>query len=150
MALRVPEMCFWPGKTRKIHEFFDTHTCLWSGAQIRFRHKWRKLVTASLLLHCIDGYSYLRYWNEFFSAVFQVLDWNFLVLYFDGNVCNGIPKVNWLRIDWFYGFFVGKWLLSLTSYLYGLKSAGITQLLFFFDDMNFFRCLVWEVFWSVL
>ena len=40
------------------------------------------------------------------------------------------------------GFFVGKWLLSLTSYLCGLKSAGIAQLLFFFDDMKFFRCSV--------
>ena len=40
------------------------------------------------------------------------------------------------------GFFVGKWLLSLTSYLYGLKFARIVQLLFFFDDIKFFRCLV--------
>ena len=39
-------------------------------------------------------------------------------------------------------FFVGKWLLSLTSYLYGMKSARIAQLLFFFDNINFFRCLV--------
>ena len=48
------------------------------------------------------------------------------------------------------GCFVGKWLLSSTSYLYGLKSARIAQLLFFFDDINFNRCLVWGVFWSVL
>ena len=49
------------------------------------------------------------------------------------------------------GFFVvEKWLLSLTSYLYGLKFARIAQLLFFFDDIKFFRCLVWGVFWSVL
>ena len=47
------------------------------------------------------------------------------------------------------GFFVGIWLLSSTSYLYGLKSAGMAQLLFFFDDIIFFRCLVWGVFWSV-
>ena len=40
------------------------------------------------------------------------------------------------------GFFVGKWLLWLTLYLYGLKFAKIAQLLFFFDDINFFRCLV--------
>ena len=48
------------------------------------------------------------------------------------------------------GFFVGKWLPSLTSHLYGLKVARIVQLLFFFDDIKFFRCLVWGVFWSVL
>ena len=40
------------------------------------------------------------------------------------------------------GFFVGKWLLSLTSYLYGVKSARNTQLLFFFDDIKVFRRLV--------
>ena len=80
------------------------HLCHWPGAQIWFRHKWRKLVTASLLLLCIDGYSCLRYWNEFFSAVFQVLDWSFLVLHFYGNVCNWIPKVIWPRMDWFWGF----------------------------------------------
>ena len=48
------------------------------------------------------------------------------------------------------GLFVEKWLLSSTSYLYGLKSAKIAQLLFLFDDINFFRCLVWGVFWFVL
>ena len=41
---------------------------------------------------------------RFFSAVFQVLDWSFLVLHFDGNVCNWIPKLIWSRRDWFWGF----------------------------------------------
>ena len=104
MALRVPEMCFWPAKTRKNFELFEMHTCLWPGAQICFMHKWRKLVTASLLLHCIDGYTCLRYWNEFFSAVFQVLDWSFLVLHFDGNVFNWIPEVIWPRMYRFWGY----------------------------------------------
>ena len=92
-------------KIRKNLELFEMHTCLWPGAQIWFRHKWRKLVTASLLLHCNEGYSCLRYWNEFFPAVFQVLDWSFLVLHFDGNVCNWIPNVIWPRKDWFWCFF---------------------------------------------
>ena len=48
------------------------------------------------------------------------------------------------------GLFVGKWLLSLTSYLYRLKFARIAQLSFFTDDIKFFRCLVSGVFWSVL
>ena len=104
MALCVPEMCFWPANIRKNLEFFEMHTCHWAGGQIWFRHKWRKLVTASPLLLCIDWYSCLRYWNEFFAAVFQVLDWSFLVLHFDGNVCNWIPKAIWARRDWFYGF----------------------------------------------
>ena len=80
------------------------HSCHWPGDQIWFRHKWRKLVTASLLLHCIDGYSCLRYWNEIFSIVFSVLDWSFLVLHFDGSVCNWIPKVICPRMYWFWGF----------------------------------------------
>ena len=88
--------------------FFEMNTYLWPGAQIWFRHKWRKLVTASLLLHCIDWYGCLRYWNEFCSAVFRVLDWIFLVLHFDGNVFNWIPKVIWPRMDWFWGFLLGN------------------------------------------
>ena len=104
VALRVPHMCFWPVKIRKKLYFFEMHICLWPGAQIWFRHKWRKLVTASLLLPCIDAYGCLPYWNEFFSAVFQVLHWSFLVLHFDGNVCIWIPKVIWPRMDWFWGF----------------------------------------------
>ena len=68
VALWVPEMCFWPAKTRKNLELFEMHKCLWPGAQIWFRHKGRKLGTTSLLLHCFDGYSCLRYWIEFFSC----------------------------------------------------------------------------------
>ena len=108
VALSAPEMCFWPAKTIKNFELSEMHTCLWPGAQIWFWHKWRKLVTASLLFHCIDGYSYRRYWNEFCSAVFHALDWSFLVLHFDWNVCNWIPKVIWPRMDWFWGFLLGN------------------------------------------
>ena len=43
----------------------------------------------------------------FFSSVFQVLDWNFIILLFDGNVCNCIPNKIWSRMDCF-GFFVWK------------------------------------------
>ena len=60
---------FLAGEDYKKHwtfEIFETHACLWPGAQMWFRHKWRKVVTASLLLLCIDWFSCLRYWNEFF------------------------------------------------------------------------------------
>ena len=91
------------------------HTCLWPGAQIWFRHKWKKLVTISLLLPCFDWYSCLRYWNEIFSAVFHVLDWSFFLLHIDGNVCNWIPKAIWTRMDWFWGFLLKngffRWLI---------------------------------------
>ena len=140
---------FWPAKARKNLEHFEKHICHWPGAHIWFRHKWRTLVTAFVLLHCIDGYSCLRYWNEFFSAVFQVLGWSFLVLHFHGNVCNWIPKKIWPRIDWFWVFY-GKWFLSLTSYQYWMKSARIAHLIIFLVAIIFFRCLVWGVVWSVL
>ena len=104
VALRAPEMCFWPAKTRKNLELFEIHTCLWPGAQIWFRHEWKNLEAASLLLHCIDRYSHWRYWNGFFSALFHVLDWSFL-LHFDGKLCNWILKVIWPRMDWFWVFF---------------------------------------------
>ena len=132
VALRLPEMWFWLAKTRKNLEFFEMHTCHWPGAQIWFRHKWRKLVTASLLLHCIHGYSCLRCWNEFFSAVFQVLDWNFLVLHFDGNVCNWIPKVIWPRMDWFWGF---------------LLENGFFRWLHICIDWNLQNCSIVGPFW---
>ena len=104
VALRVLEICLWPVKTRKNFELFEMHTCLWPGAQICFRHKWKELVTASLLLHCMDWNSCFRYSNEFFPAVFQVLDWSYLVLHFDWKVCNWFPEVIWPRMNWFWGF----------------------------------------------
>ena len=74
---------------------------------------------------------------SFFSAAFYVLDWSFLLLHFDGNVCNWIPKMIWPRMDWFWGFFVGKWLLSSTSYLCGLKSARIAAFYLFWRHQIF-------------
>ena len=150
MAVRVPEMCFWPAKIRKNLEAFEMHTCLWRGAQICFTHKWRNLVTAFLLLHCIEGYSCLHYGNQFFSAVFQVLNLKFsrIALWLKRLQLDSTSDLttNGLIL----GFFVQKWLFSLTSYLFGLKSSRIAQFLFFFVVINFFRCLGWGVFWSVL
>ena len=149
MALRVPEMCFWPAKTRKNLELFEMHTCHWPGAQIWFRHKWGKLVTASRLLDCIDWYSCLRYWNEFFAAVFQVLDWSFLVLHFAGNVCNWIPKVIWPRMDWFW-VFCGE-LASFVDFIsVWTEFCKNCSTFFFFDDIKIFQFLIWGIFWSVL
>ena len=126
------------------------HLCHWAGAQIWFRHKWRKLVTASLLLNCIDGYSCLRYWCEFFSAVFQVLDWSFLVLHFYGNVCNWIPKVIWPRMDWFWGFLLENGFFRWLHICMEWNLQEMLNCFSFFDDIKFFRCLVWGIFWSSL
>ena len=128
--------------------FFWDDSCHWPGAKIWFRHKRRKLVPAYLLLHCIDGYSCLRYWNEFLSAVFQALDWSFLLLHFDGNVCHWIPKVIWPRMDWFWDI---CWkMVSFVDVISVWSEVCKKCSIFILFDVNFFRCLVWGVFWSVL
>ena len=81
-------------------------TCLWPGTQKLFGLKRRKLVTTSLLLHFNDGFICLSFWNEFFSHLFQFIGWSNLVLYFYGNVCNWIPKLIGLQMDYFCGFFL--------------------------------------------
>ena len=98
------DMCFRPGLTRKELELFQMHTCLWPGAQVWFRRKWSKLVTAFPSLRCIDRCECFRYLNEVFYAVFRFLDWSFLVLHFDGNVCHWIRKVIWPWTEWLWGF----------------------------------------------
>ena len=104
MALRVPEMCFWPAKTRKSLNFlrciYVIDLVLKYGSDIN-EGNWLQLLFYFIVLMgtvaSVIGMS-------FFSAVFQVLDWSFLVLHFYGNVCNWIPKVIWPRMDWFWGF----------------------------------------------
>ena len=150
MAVRVPEMCFWPAETRKNLEAFEMHTCLWTGAQICFRHEWRNLVTAFLLLLCIDGYSCLSYGNEFFSAVFHVLDWSFLVLHFDWNVCNWIPKVIWPRMNWFWGFLLENGFFRWLHMRLHWNLQEWLNCYSFLTSSVFFRSLGWGVFWAVL
>ena len=49
-----------------------------------------------------------NFWMIFFSAVFQVLHWKFLVLQIDGNDCNWITKVIWPWTEWFWGLLFGN------------------------------------------
>ena len=149
VTLHVPEMCFWSAKTRNNLEFFEVHTCHWPGAQIWLRHKWRTLVTASLLRHCIGGYSWLHYWNEFFFSCVSCFRLKFSRIALWRKRLQLDSKSDLTTNELILGFFVGKWLLSSTSYLYGLNSARVAQLLFFFDDISFFWCLGLGVFWSV-
>ena len=145
MALHVPEKCFRPGMARKEVELFEMHTCLWSGAQVWFRHKGRKLVTASPSLHCIDGSKCFLYLNEIFYAVFQILDWNFLVLHFDGYVCNWIPKVIWPWMDWFSGF-CSKMVFFVDFISSRTEICNSCSIVFLFADIDFFRRLIWRIF----
>ena len=81
----------------------------------------------------------LRYWNEFFAAVFQVLDWSFLVLHFEGNVCNWIPKMIWPRMDWFWVFLLGN---GFFRWLHICMDWNLQELLNFFSFLttsNFFN-----------
>ena len=104
VALRVPEMCFWPANTRKSLNFlrcvYVIDLVLKYGSDINERN-WLKLLFYFIVLIGIVA-SVIR--MSFFSAVFQVLDWSFLVLHFDGNVCNWIPEVIWPHMDRFWGF----------------------------------------------
>ena len=64
----------------------------------------------------------------------------FFVLHFDGNKRLQLDsKSDLTKEGLILGFFVDKWLLSSTSYLYGLKSARIAQLLFFLTTSSFFN-----------
>ena len=138
LALSIPKMYFWPAKTRKNPKLPKMLTCHWIGAQMWFRHKWKNLVTASLLLHCTDVL-WLRPLLErvFFNCVpgfrlnfYRIVLWR-KRLQLDSK---SDSTMNGLIL----GFFVGKLLPSSTSYLHGLKNAWILQLLFFFDDIIFF------------
>ena len=99
-------------------------------------------VTASLLLHCIDGYSCFRYWNEFFFSCVSGFRLKFFHIALLRKRLQLDSKSDLTTNGLILGFFVGKWRLSLTSYLCGVKSARNAQFIFFFDDIKFFRCLV--------
>ena len=97
MALRVPEMCFWPGNTRKNLNFLRCIHVF--DLVLKFcSDKWKKLSTASILLLCIVGYSCLGYWKDFFSSMCQDLGWSFLAMQCYGSVCNWNPKLIWARL----------------------------------------------------
>ena len=66
---------------------------------------------------------------SFFSAVFQILDWSFLVLHFDGHVSNWIPKVIWPRMDWFCCFLLQNGFLR---WLHICMDWNLQELLNFF------------------
>ena len=149
VALRVPEMCFWPAKTRKTLNFLRcTHVIdlvLKYDSDIN-EENWLQLLFYLIVLMgiiaSVIGLSFFSYVSGFRLKFSRIALWP-KRLQLDSKsdlTTNGLIL----------GFFVGKWLLWLTSYLNELKFAKIAQLLFFFDDINFFRCLVWGVFWSVL
>ena len=149
VALRVPEMCFWSAKSRKSLNFLRCiHVIglvLNYGSDIN-EGNWLQLLFYFIALlgivASIIGMS-------FFIAVFQVLDWNFLVLHINGSVCNWIPKVIWPRLCHFWRFL---WDFASFRRLHICMDWNLHEVLncYFFDDINFFRWLFWGLFWSVL
>ena len=75
-----------------------------------------------------------------FPTRFQVLDWKFFVLYFDGNVCNWIPKV---ICPWMYRFlslkvFVEKYLFRWPHICTDWKLLELFNCFFFLTTSNSF------------
>ena len=146
MALRVPEMCFWSAKSRKnfLRCILVIGLVLNYGSDIN-EGNWLQLLFYLIVLMgivvSVIGLSFFSYVSGLRLKFSCIALWR-KRLQLDSKsdlTTNGLIL----------GFFVGTWLLSLTSYLYGLKFARIAQLLFFFDDIKFFRSLVWGVFWYV-
>ena len=141
MALRVPELCFWPAKTRKSLNFLRCihviDLVLKYGSDI-YEGNWLQLLFYFIVLMGVVapviGMSFFSCVSGFrlkFSRI-ALLRKRLQLDSKSDLTTNGLIL----------GFFVGKWRLSLTSYLCGVKSTRNAQLLFFFDDIKFFRCLV--------
>ena len=138
VALRVPEMCFWPAKNRKNLEFSEVHTCHWPGAQIWFRQKWKKLVTASVLLYCVEKCNSLQYWKKFFSSCVSGFRSKFFRIAFWRKHLQLVLEVIWPRKGWFWGFLLRngfpRWLhICLDWYSHELLSYFM-----FLTTSNFF------------
>ena len=106
-------------------------TCLWPGIQKLFRYKRRKPATASLLFPFTDAYICLDYWNEYFLICVSVFRMKFSQTAFLQKRLQVHSGTDWIRNGLFLGFFLGRWLFSLASYLYGLKPAWIAETCFF-------------------
>ena len=61
-----------------------------------------------ILMGIIASIVAVSFFSNYVSGMFQFLDWSFLVLLFDGNVFNWIPKVIWPRLGYFWKLFSDK------------------------------------------
>ena len=125
----MPEMCFWSAKCRKnfLRCIHVIGLVLNYGSDIN-EGNWLQLLFYLIVLMgivaSVIGLSFFSYVSGFRLKFFRIaLLRKRLQLDSKSDLTtNGLIL----------GFFVGKWLLSLTSYLYGLKSARNAQLFFFF------------------
>ena len=136
MALGVAEICFEPAKTGKNLDFFGTHFWHWFCAQKWFRRNWRRVVAATFfssvigVVASVNELSFFSYVSNFRLKFSRFALWRKRLQ---------LDSKNYLTMNGLIlGFFVRKWLLSLTSYRYGLKWARIAQLFSFVMTSNFF------------
>ena len=149
VALSVLEMCFWPAKARRNLELFEMHTCHWPGAQIWFRHKWWKLVTASFCLLVLIGKVVFIIEMSFFSCGLGFrLKFSRIALW---RKRLQLDSKNSLATN---GFFLGVFCWKMASFVDFIsvwtEICKNCSTFFFFDDIHFFQFLIWGVFWSVL
>ena len=131
----MPEMCFWSAKSRKnfLRCIHVIGLVLKYGSDIN-EGNWLQLLFYLIVLMSIVasviGMSFFQMCFRFrlkFSRI-ALLRKRLQLDSKSDLTTNGLIL----------GFFLGTWLLSLTSYMYGLKFARIAQLLFFFWRHQFF------------
>ena len=138
LLVGVSEMCLWPAKTRKILEFFRYihifDLVLKYGSDIN-EGNWLQLLFYFIvfmgIVASVIGMSFFSCGSGFILKFSRIAFW-WKRLQLD---CRSDLVTNGLILR----FFVGKWLLSSTSYLYGLKFARDAQLFFYFDEIKFFH-----------
>ena len=127
LALLVLEMYFWPWNTGMKLIFFEMYTSLEPGAQMLFRHEWRKLDTLLFFPLYVGEQSRIVKQNELFFTLGSTFGSNFSRfallrkrLHFDSQIrltSNGLIL----------NFFVEISLVSSLSYLHGLRPARIAH-----------------------
>ena len=139
----------WVSGLRGLEELvlFEMHTCLWPGAQILFRHKWRNLATASALLHCNDTYSCLGSWKEFFFWI-SAFRFKFSRVAMSRKRLQLESKSDLTTTVLFSEIFVEICLVSSISYLHGLNFALNCSIIIPFWRYQTFS-IVRGVFWFV-
>ena len=119
------------------------HIWLWPGAQKLFKHKWNELAESSFLFHRFDGYSWLRYQNEFFICVLG-FNWNFSHIALLRKFLQLDSETDLTTNGLILEFFDAIRLFLLPSNLHRLKLAWVAQRCYFFDDVETFRRLIWS------
>ena len=103
-----------------------------------FRTKRRKLDTLILIFIVLMNIVRILNIGLYFSAVGQVLTWNFLMMHLHWNVCNWNAKLIRAGMALFWNFFGWLFFVSSSSSLHGLKFLRIAQFVFLFSRHEVF------------